>query len=214
MNNLYLDIETTGLHPYRDKIYAVGAALNDGPVVTLYTLDAIKDNLGGVLLDSNVTKVFHNANFDLLFLNRAGIKTLPPYFDTQIYWHLDNPHRSSKLKDLGEELLKEKVTRFKEVIGTGHKKKPISDVNKDTLEQYLKQDVELTIKLHLLALTRGISEYYRVMELPLIQLVLDAELHGIIINKDKLTELTESYGEITARYEEKFKKINLNPRSP
>ena len=90
VNKLFIDVETTGLNPFKNKLQLIGTILDDSG----FTIIDPMGNVGifkELLLDIKVLKVGHNINFDLLFLNLNGYRTVGPYFDTQIYFHFQNP---------------------------------------------------------------------------------------------------------------------------
>ena len=172
--------------------------------------------------------MFHHANFDLLFLAQAGFKINPPYFDTQIFYHLMNPNESSKLKDLGlKELEWNKVTNIKDIVVTkepgrwkeqylkiGCKNtKGYGWVRKTSLKIYLAQDVKLTRQLYYKALTKGVTNYYNDIERPLIDVILKMELRGMKIDKRQCMELLAKWSEELQGSEEYFTNLSINPRS-
>lgn len=81
---LGVDCETTGLDPLSDQLRAVSIATEhhilmvDVPAVTGWA-----ELLGPVLRNLRITKVFHNAKFDLAFLAQAGV-IVDPVFDTML----------------------------------------------------------------------------------------------------------------------------------
>lgn len=67
----FIDIETSSLKPEEGEIKLVAFATDDGEVKTTTTLD---EELRALLSDKSITKVFHNAKFDVGFLEYYGYK--------------------------------------------------------------------------------------------------------------------------------------------
>ena len=81
-----IDTETTGLDPYTDKLVLIQIAIPNYPVVVINVTNLTASELKPLskLFTTNATKAFHNAKFDLKFLNQVGINVSGPFFDTML----------------------------------------------------------------------------------------------------------------------------------
>ncbi|MGB3208432.1 MAG: ribonuclease H-like domain-containing protein [Crinalium sp.] len=81
-----IDTETTGLDPHTHKLVLIQIATPNHPVVIINVTNLTQSELKPLskLFTTNATKVFHNAKFDLKFLNQAGIDVSGPFFDTML----------------------------------------------------------------------------------------------------------------------------------
>jgi ribonuclease D len=71
---LGLDLETTGLDPHADAVRLVTLAADGVAYVTdAQACEGWADVVGPLLADSSITKVLHNAAFDLQFLLNEGV---------------------------------------------------------------------------------------------------------------------------------------------
>ena len=226
---LFIDTETTGLNSLTATLVYIGYAIDDKPIKIINHSEGIDMSFCKLLLDKTITKVFHHANFDLLFLNRNGYKTVEPYFDTKIFYHLIDPYSPNGLKDLGHSILGKPVTRLENILDSKEPKGRWKDkytmigtsnskgygwVRTTSLLTYLRQDVSLTRHLYYHALTLGIPKYYYQLEQSLIQVILDMELRGIKIDKAECDLLSINWKEKLDSLEEYFKDLGINPRSP
>lgn len=101
-NYMAIDIETDGLDPNKNKIISLSITYPGG--VTEYFEGADKTLLSMVLETSRFTKVFHNANFDLKFLEKK-FKIAGSIIDTLLLAQLIDENQSLKLKDLAVKYL-------------------------------------------------------------------------------------------------------------
>lgn len=101
MNYLVLDIETTGLDPFKDKILEVGLLFNgEDPFFVEHT-----DLYEVMHKYTDTTLVMHNAKFDLHFLARNGIDlTQWPLYDTMLVDHLLDENAEHSLGDIVKRL--------------------------------------------------------------------------------------------------------------
>ena len=81
-----IDTETTGLDPHTHKLVLIQIAIPNHPVVIINVTNLTQAELQPLnqLFTNKATKVFHNAKFDLQFLNKAGIDVSGPFFDTML----------------------------------------------------------------------------------------------------------------------------------
>ena len=77
------DTETSSLSPRRGKLFSVQFSDGDFSVLVPISEGVFPGKLEEILSNPQVTKVFHNAKFDLEFLRENGFQTLN-VFDTMI----------------------------------------------------------------------------------------------------------------------------------
>jgi ribonuclease D len=103
-----IDTETMGLNPHRDRLCVVQLSPGDGTadVVQIAQGQSQAPNLKRLLADSDVTKIFHFARFDIAALyNAFGVMARPVYC-TKIASRLVRTYTDRHgLKDLVRELL-------------------------------------------------------------------------------------------------------------
>lgn len=97
-----IDTETTGLDPMKDKLSFIQIEANNRYFIIRYDYNMYKDNIIKLLLNKDITKVFHNATFDIGFLTQNfAIKEITNVVCTKIgYKILHGITESSSLKDL------------------------------------------------------------------------------------------------------------------
>jgi ribonuclease D len=103
-----IDTETMGLNPYRDRLCLAQLSSGDGVchAVQFEARNYAAPNLKKLLVDRNVTKLFHYARFDVAMFRRyLGVITSPIYC-TKIASKLVRTYTDRHgLKDLVRELL-------------------------------------------------------------------------------------------------------------
>ena len=117
-SSIAIDVESTGLFPYLgDRPFSVAMCWWDGRTeffsapVDPYTRNVAwlcSDKhkiLQSILANSNITKVFHNAPFDIGMLRAAGFIVNDPIDDTMFMWKVLNSYEDASLKFIGENYL-------------------------------------------------------------------------------------------------------------
>ena len=77
------DTETSGLSPRRARLFSVQFSDGDFNVLVPTSENIPLGKLAGILEDEQIVKIFHNAKFDLAFLNENGYET-KNVFDTML----------------------------------------------------------------------------------------------------------------------------------
>ncbi|HCR76926.1 MULTISPECIES: ribonuclease H-like domain-containing protein [Chryseobacterium] len=148
-----VDLETTGLDPFTDHIVSVAISVEKGTgfniVLPFYKNKAkVKEFLQPILWvleDETITKVFHNAKFDLKFFHQYGIDIKGEIIDTMILDYLFDPNRKTHgLKEISELHLNYHQISFDEM----RKGRDITEVPKEELTQYACEDADLTLQLY------------------------------------------------------------------
>ena len=161
-NLVFLDVETTGLRWWAgDRPFLVGLANCEGETA-LVDLRGSSDWawMMTILEDPLLTKVGHNIGFDVHMLRSAGFIVNGPFHDTELMARYCFPaEQSYKLKSLARSVLeleprnekalkdwlkKERARRKKE---GGYRDPNYSDVPREIIEDYLRDDLTYTATL-------------------------------------------------------------------
>ena len=156
MNNkkvLVIDLETTGLDPFTDYIVSIAISFEKrkgfNNILPFYkNKSKAKEFLQPILPileDETITKVFHNAKFDLKFFCQYGIEIKGEIIDTMILDYLFDPNRKTHgLKEISELHLHYHQISFEEM----RKGRDITEVPKEELTKYACEDADLTLQLY------------------------------------------------------------------
>ncbi len=150
-NVLAIDLETTGLDYFSDEIVCMAICFEKGTGYNIIFPQNKSETLGFIepirnyLTSKDITKVFHNAKFDLKFLTNYGIELYGEIHDTMILDHLLDPNRKTHgLKEISEIHLNYKQISFKEMTDG----KAIREVPLEELTKYACEDTDLTFQLY------------------------------------------------------------------
>lgn len=223
-----LDLETTGLDYHRDDIHGVALATPTAEYyVTLGAKQALLDNLQTILNTKNV--IMHNAPFDVHFLERCGLH-VPKILDTMVAQYLLDENQGLGLKNLAATKLgiDGDLPGFGEMLKLGKLltgKRKLEDVNiydipLDKVAEYAARDARLTFDLMELSrrelVTEGMWDYYVNTELPFINLLINMESNGFLIDQVRLAELEKEFSGVRNDALGRFMEISggINPNSP
>lgn len=149
-----------------------------------------------VIEDSAIKKVGHNIKYDYVVLKKEGIIIKNIAFDTMVAAYLENPNlRAQKLSDLAFSELGIQMTQIEDYIGKGKNQKTFNEVKLKEAVNYAAEDADIALrltnifeknlkKLDLLSLANKI-------EFPLIPILGDMELLGILVDFRKLNNLSK-----------------------
>lgn len=218
---LTIDLETSGLDWQRDKIYLIGYRINShGDVVQIPPHDYQQDETFRQLLaDPKVTKRGHNIKFDLHFLRSNGYVVNGPMDDTSILSYLEDPFRSTSLKDLVEQKLGKKVVRMED-FAIRPKKKELQNYTgnsqfyqvdkdfypKEKMLEYHKADV---INCDQLRADVRATDWYKNVEQPLLGIIFNMEHRGIQLDIPHFKRLKEKYELALQEITERVGGINI-----
>jgi len=169
-DTLVVDTETTGLRPYHEDVLfsIIIGTLDDRTFYFNFNnypgVDGLRD-FGPFqrLFSLDKTWVFHNAKFDLAFLEKEGIHPQGTIVDTMVMGRLDcNDHFSYSLADMGQRIGVEKSNSVEEYIAENKlwswenvpgmskrtKNKRYNEVPLDIIVKYGVQDVVTTTAVY------------------------------------------------------------------
>jgi DNA polymerase-1 len=201
-----LDLETTGLDHHRSSIHGVALATETQEwYVCMGAEKALMPHIAELVKEKQV--IMHNAAFDCHFLMRYGIRPLK-LIDTMLAEYLVDENQSISLKRLSKNKLgiQQPLPSFKELLReakklTGKKvtEATIYDIPLHKLAIYAARDARLTFDLWPIAAyelqQEGMTENFWETEMPFVQLILDMEEAGFLIDQSILAQLEVEFTE-------------------
>jgi len=140
-----------------------------------------------------VRKIGQNMKFDILMLEKYGIRVEGPLFDTMLAHYLIQPELRHNLDFLAETYLGYRMIPIEELIGEkGKNQKTMRDVDQEKVLLYACEDADITLRLS--GILRDELEKYGMtalaneVEMPLIRVLCDMETAGVKINTDILEQ--------------------------
>jgi DNA polymerase I len=188
--------------------------------------DLVANMLRPILEDKSKKFLLHNAKFDCHILRQWMQIKLTPYFDTMIGQALLDENQPKALKDIAPIYLDVEADKYSTIFGKMTFDNVPIRLNADRTGclagYYAIKDTELTFNLAVFqvkALKRphlyGISKLMFDVEMPFLEIVVNAEAQGVRLDTDYLEnvvakQLNEELEVLRKRIEHYIGKINLN----
>ena len=227
-----IDTETDGLATVIANL--CGVSISTAPRTGVYIpvrspqpqthLDALLalNELRPILEDDSIQKVGHNLKFDINVFRRAGVKVAGLTFDTMVASYIVDSTRSShKLDNLSLALLRHRCMPIGEVIGYGKVQKTFDQAPLEIAGPYAAEDADISYRLKQILQSQlaelGLTELFRDVEMPLVEVLAEMEWNGIIVDPAELDRQSVVLGK---RIDELRRKIidsspfPFNPDSP
>lgn len=190
-----IDIETTGLNRFKDKVTWIGIGISKGDdFVKEYYLDMREDkdldrfkSICNKLKERKVKTVFQNGKFDTLFIAEQYDITLPIHEDVMLMATAYDLAAEHGLKDMAQ--------RYLGVPDWDISKKEKLSGN-DSIIPYLKCDVRYTwelFKYFQSEMTPQQVKIYKKILKPAYLMYRDTEKNGIYLSVDNLRQVREDY---------------------
>ena len=201
------DTETTSTDQMRADLVGISLAVDEqkGYYIPLghcpdlgqqLPVESVLEALRPALTDPAVGKVGHNVKYDYVILARYGLRVAPLIFDTMIAEWLSNPNSHNLgLKNLAWVRLDYKMTHIEELIGKGKNQIEMKDVPIQQAAAYAAADVVVVLRL-LPQLQQELQKSQAMqllteMEMPLVTVLADMEMTGIIVDSHFLGEMSK-----------------------
>ena len=134
--------------------------------------------------------VGQNIKYDATMMKWYGVEMQGPYFDTMITHYLCEPDLRHKLDYLTESYLNYTMVPIEDLIGKGRTQITMREVPLEKVKEYACEDADWTLQLKpkLLSMIDEIevTELYKTLEAPLINVLRDMEYEGIKVNGEFL----------------------------
>ncbi|SMO42293.1 DNA polymerase I [Fodinibius sediminis] len=200
---LCFDTETDGVDPMVNSL--VGLSLSTTAGVAYYIplnvekgipQDEAMDLLRPLFTGTSSLKVAHNFKFDYMMLHRAGLKVDGPAFDTMIAAYLIDANQKLKMDVLAHKYLEYKCIPISDLIGSGRKQKTMDEIPAEKITTYACEDADVTLRLYEVLSDiledDELSAVARELEFPLMEVLAKMEMEGVLVDRAKLEEFSET----------------------
>ena len=199
-----VDTETTGVNPITSKI--VGMSFAAEPFKAWYLpLNVVNgeryiDIVRPLLEDESIAKIGQNIKFDIIVLDRVGIKLAGRKYDTMLLHYLIDSEARHNMDFISESYLSYRPISIEALIGRGTKQLTMDMIPVERVAEYAAEDADVTLRLKERLYSEverlGMSELYHKVEEPMIDVLAQMELTGVVIDSQALAD----YGvELNAR---------------
>ena len=194
-----LDTETTGLEVRASAL--IGMAFSWKAHEAFYVpvppdleqAQRLLSQFKAIFENDAILKIGQNIKFDALMLRQYGVVLKGPFFDTMVAHHLVQPGLRHNMDYLAEVYLKYKPLPIESLIGgKGKNQGNMRDVPLDLVKEYACEDADITYQLmHKLKAeleSEELTNFFREVEMPLTEVLIDMEAEGVSLNVDDLEE--------------------------
>lgn len=218
---LAFDTETSDLDPMTAQMVGMSFAISpdQGYYIPIghntgnqLSLKEVRDALKPILVDQKIEKVAHNAKFDLMVLQQAGMQVSPITFDTMLAEWLINPDsRNLGLKTLAWVRLGVEMTPIEDLIGSGKKQLSMASLPIERVAPYAAADAVMTLRLMPLLQAdlkaRNAEKLMDDLEIKLIPVLAQMEENGILLDIAFFKAFNQELGEMIFALEEEIYRL-------
>src|SRR6266498_1188730 len=181
---------------------AGGAPPRNLPPLASDALRALRE----LLADRRVPKAGHNVKYDWLVLRRAGVELAGVAYDSMLAsFVLDPGRRSHALDELARERLSLELRTYADLVGRGKGERPFAAVPVPEAARYCCAGSEMVLRLReafqLELEGHRLVRLLETIEVPLIPVLVDMEWHGVLIDRERLGELSRRFAQELADLE-------------
>jgi len=226
------DTETTGLDEMIADLVGISLAVEPGEAcyIPLTHREGEGDLLGAsrradgqmpmdtalamlkpLLEDPSILKIGQNIKYDLKIMARYGVD-LFPIEDTMLLSYAQHAGLHNHGMDaLSERYLSHKPIPIKSLLGTGKASKTFDQVPIADAAPYAAEDADITLRLWQAfkpGLVRAkVSTVYETMERPLVPVLAQMERHGILVDRDHLSRMSNNFAQKMAQLEDEIQTL-------
>jgi DNA polymerase-1 len=205
-----IDTETTSKDPMKAEL--VGLSFSMEPDAAFYIpcghedpdapeqleLKTVLNILKPVLENPGIKKIGQNIKYDLMVLERHGLKLAGVIFDTMLASYLINPSkRAHSLDQIALDFLDHKTITYQEVTGKGKKDMSFAKVPLARAVPYACEDADITLMAYhaLMPLLEKaeLTGLLENIEMPLVPVLMRMEMTGVCVDSERLKALSKSF---------------------
>jgi DNA polymerase-1 len=145
-----------------------------------------------ILEDPAIAKIGQNIKYDAHVFISEGIRLRGIAHDTMLESYVLNSTASRHNMDaLAKLYLDHDTIHYEDIAGKGAKQKTFDQIEIEPASEYAAEDADITLQLHQLLGARlsadqRLNSVYRDIEMPLVDVLIDVEQNGVLIDPDVL----------------------------
>jgi DNA polymerase-1 len=175
-------------------------------------LAAAIDALGPVLTDRNTLKVYQNAKFDMLVMERAGFPPAAPFDDVMlISYSQEAGMHGHELEELSQLHLGHTPVTYDEVTGTGRNRLAFAQVPIERATAYAAEGADVALRLWQALRPRlrfnAALALYEQLERRLLPVLLEMERAGIRVDAEDLRRMSMDFEQRMATIETEIHRL-------
>jgi len=213
-NTICFDTETDGVDTMQSNLVGISLSAVSGSAyyIPLNVENGMTEEEALPVLQplfkSPKLKVAHNYKFDYMMLTRAGMEIGGPAFDTMIAAYLLDAGQKLKMDNLARKYLNYNPISIESLIGSGRKQKTMDEIPPEEITIYACEDADITFRLY--KVLKDILEEDELtdiaenIEFPLMSVLAEMELNGILVDKEMLSEFSAVLNEDLLALEKKI----------
>ena len=172
-----------------------GSSLIEGQM----NLNEALEILRPVLQDTSIIKIGQNMKYDAKIFARYEV-AIAPVDDTMLLSYALNGGKHNHGMDyLSERYLEHKPISIKTLLGAGKSAITFDKVGIDEAVKYAAEDAEITLRLWQFFKPQlhsvGVTKVYETLERPLIPVLAEMEMHGIKVDRDTLSRMSNNFAQ-------------------
>jgi DNA polymerase-1 len=195
LNLLDYPSEMTVLKAVKSNIETVYIPMTHVDLKTDLTYEDVLAELKPILEDPAVTKIMHNAKYEINIFRNHHIFLKGLFFDTMITSYVLNTDRRHGLKALAHDVMGCRMREITELIGKGKSQIPFTETPVEEAARYAACDSHLTLQLaekFIEELDDELESLLYEVELPLVSVLADMEWNGVSLDQDYLKVLSDN----------------------
>ncbi|MGH8702136.1 MAG: DNA polymerase I, partial [Burkholderiales bacterium] len=213
-----LDTETTSLDPLKAELVGLSISVEAGaaayvPLAHRYAgaprqlaREAVLARMKPWLEDAGRAKLGQNAKYDMHVLANQSVRLAGVAHDTLLQSYVLESHHAHDMDSLALRHLGLKTITYDEVTGKGAGRIGFEQVAVERATEYAAEDADVTLQLHQALYPQVRSEeklerIYRDVEMPLLGVLFNMERYGVLLDTERLRELSREFGDNMAEIE-------------
>ena len=203
---LSLDTETTSTNSIEAEL--VGLSFSVEPTKAFYVpvpsnreqAQTIVNIFKEVYEDPKILKIGQNLKYDLEVLHNYGVTLQGPMFDTMLAHYILQPELRHNMDYMAEVYLNYQTIHIDELIGSrGKSQRSMRDLSPTDVYEYACEDADITLQLknvlEIKLKESGYEHLFYEIEMPLMPVLAEMEMNGVVINTESLQETSRLFTE-------------------
>ena len=209
---LSLDTETTSASPMEAELVGLSFSVKEKEAFYVAIPKDREEALQYVNIfkplyeDPEILKVGQNIKYDYVVLRNYDIDIQGKMFDTMLAHYLVQPELRHNMDYMAETLLQYQTVHIEELIGPkGKGQKNMRDLSPEEIYEYAAEDADITLRLKNVLEPQlkevGAESLFWDIEMPLVKVLADMELNGVLLDTDSLSEIERTFTKRMQQYE-------------